>query len=89
MLNQRCMIHDYNGEPSVSTSVFQLLQWKHALQLEINHGISVTGDANSVSKYLRKRLQTPRNYKKEWLLQHVVTSLEDVTEQLRELGESK
>lgn len=65
----------------VQTTIFQLLQWKHALRLEINTGMTMSG-GRKVSTHLRKLLKTPKRYRIEWLLHHIEESLKDITEQL-------
>ena len=74
-------IYRYDGETTISTTPFQLLQWKHGLDLEITTGMGV-GGGTKVSTYLRKRLGAPRSYTKEMLLDYVTTCLTDINEQL-------
>lgn len=72
-------------ESEVPTTVFQLLQWKHALRLEISTGLTMSG-GRKVSTHLRKLLKVKRSYPKADLLSHIETSLESIQEQLKELS---
>lgn len=64
----------------VKTTPFQLLQWKHAMQLEISSGLTMKG-GRKVSTHLRKLLKTPKNYPVSDLLAHVRNSLKDIEHQ--------
>ena len=69
----------------VVTSRFQLLQWKHALRLEIDTGMTMSG-GRKVSTHLRNLLKTPKEYRREWILAHVEESIRDIDDQF-ETGE--
>jgi hypothetical protein len=73
-------IHGYRGD-LITTTVFQLLQWKHALKLEIASGLTFKGD-RKVSTFLRGKLKTPRAYPAKLILAHVSDSLDSVVDQL-------
>jgi hypothetical protein len=65
-------------ESLVTTTRFQLLQWKHALRLE-NLGMQHSG--GKVSTHLRKLLKTPARYPIENIQAHIETTIEDLDEQ--------
>lgn len=73
-------IHRYDGETTISTTPFQLLQWKHALSLEAK-GMTMSR-GQKVSTHLRKRLGAPRSYTNEMLLEYISTCLDDINTQL-------
>jgi len=64
----------------VKTTPFQLLQWKHAMQLELSTGMTMKG-GRKVSTHLRKLLKTPKNYPTSDLLAHIRNSLKDIEQQ--------
>ena len=72
-------IYGFTNELVVTTR-FQLLQWKHALRLEIDTGMTMSG-GRKVSTHLRKVLKTPKQYRREWLLSHVEESIKDIDSQ--------
>jgi hypothetical protein len=74
-------IHRYDGETTISTTPFQLTQWKHALNLEVKTGMSMSG-GRKVSTYLRKRLGAPRSYTNEMLRDYIETCLNDINQQM-------
>ena len=63
----------------VVTTRFQLLQWKHALKIEM--ATNTTGSRGSVTAHLRKLLKTPKRYRREWILAHVEESMKDIDAQ--------
>lgn len=69
-----------SDETPVTTTLFQLQQWKHALRLELK-GMKLSG-GKQVSTHLRQVLKVPRNYPKEHLLSHIEGSIDSIHEQL-------
>ena len=76
---QQVQIYGFTNDLVVTTR-FQLLQWKHALRLEIDTGMTMSG-GRKVSTHLRKLLKTPKQYRREWILAHVEESIRDIDEQ--------
>lgn len=68
-------------ESLVVTTRFQLLQWKHALALEMK-GLKISGP-QQVSTFLRKKLKTPRGYAIENIHAHIEQSIADIDEQFK------
>ena len=68
----------------VKTTRFQLLQWKHALNLEINHGLKHS--QGSVVSHLRKVLKVPKGYASENIHAHICRVIADINGQF-ESGE--
>ena len=66
----------------VQTTRFQLLQWKHALRLEIDTGMTMSG-GRKISTHLRRKLKTPAQYPIENILQHITTCIEDIDAQVQ------
>jgi len=64
----------------VVTTRFQLLQWKHALRIEMKTGMT-TSRGKTVANHLRELLETPPRYPVENILAHVEQSIEDIDEQ--------
>lgn len=62
----------------VQTTRFQLLQWKHALNLE---HLGLKCSRGSVSSHLRKLLKTPRGYATENIQAHIEATIKDIDEQ--------
>jgi hypothetical protein len=79
MINFEVQIYGYNGQ-LVKFYMFNLLQLKHALALEIKTGMSLKG--GKASTHLKKLLGCPRSYKKEDLLQHISDSIDNINKQL-------
>lgn len=71
-------IEDYNELPVVTTP-FQLLQWKHALALEMK-GMKMS--KGSVYSHLRSKLSAPKSFTIEQMHHYISTCLEDINEQL-------
>jgi len=69
-------------ETTVTTTLFQLLQWKHGLHLE-ERGITVGKGGRKVSAHLRKVLKTGRGYPRDQILTHIESSIDDIQDQLR------
>lgn len=63
----------------VRTTRFQLLQWKHALNLEINHGLKHS--QGSLVAHLRKVLKVPARYPSENIKAHIEACIRDIDEQ--------
>lgn len=63
----------------VVTTRFQLLQWKHALNLEINHGLKHS--QGSLVSHLRKVLKVPKRYASENIKAHIEATIRDIDEQ--------
>jgi hypothetical protein len=76
---QKVQIYGFRDQLIVTT-IFQLLQWKHALKLEIETGMTMKGD-RKVSTFLRGKLDTPRAYPAKNILAHIEASLDDITGQ--------
>ena len=86
MSNPQVGIYDYN-ENVVAIHLFQLLQWKHALKLEINTAHFAGGPmtfkgGRKISTHVRKFLSAPRNYAIQDMYQHIADSLDSINEQL-------
>lgn len=79
MINFSVQIYGYNGQ-LVEFNMFNLLQLKHALRLEIKTGMGLSG--GKASTHLKKLLKCPRNYPKEELLRHIEESIKSIEEQL-------
>ena len=71
-------IYDFNDE-LVSVERFQLLQWKHAIGLEMK---GLTHSRGSVTAHVRKLLKAPNSYQREQLFNHLSDSLKDIDRQL-------
>lgn len=80
MNNMNVKIYDFKGE-LVTVPHFQLLQWKHAIGLEM---IGLKMSRGSVTAHVRKRLSAPRSYKREDIHKHIVDSLDDIHKQMKE-----
>jgi hypothetical protein len=68
---------DY-GRGTFTTSVFQLLQWKHALRLEAK---GLTMSRGKVSTHLRKLMGLKRTATVEYLSEWVESVLAQLTEE--------
>jgi hypothetical protein len=64
------------GERSITTTPFQLLQWKHALKLELV-GMKLSR-GQQVSTYLRRRLELKRSFSKNQLIELIETKLAEI-----------
>jgi hypothetical protein len=86
MQNMQVGIYDYNNEV-VEISLWQLLQWKHALKLEIRTqgmagGPMTFKGGKRISTHVRKFLNAPRKYTVQIMYQHITESLDSINEQL-------
>jgi hypothetical protein len=79
MTNIKVGIYDANGEVK-ELSLFQLLQWKHAIKLEMETGMKMKG-GRSVATHVRRFLSAPR-YPIKDLYNHIAASLASINEQL-------
>jgi hypothetical protein len=75
-------ILDYNDKP-VEVVLFQLLQWKHAMNIEVKTGM--IHSQGSVVTHVRKLLSAPRTVSREALANHIATSVDDIINQLEPL----
>jgi hypothetical protein len=73
-------IYDFKNE-LVTVPMFQLLQWKHAIGLEMQ-GLKYS--RGSVTAHVRKKLSAPRSYKRADLHKHLVDSIDDINKQMKE-----
>lgn len=80
MNNLDVQIYDYKGE-LVTVPRFQLLQWKHAIGLEMK-GLKMS--RGSVTAHVRKRLSAPRSYTRADLHKHISDSLDSIEKQIKE-----
>ena len=80
MNNMNVRIYDYQGE-LITVPRFQLLQWKHAIGLEM---IGLKMSRGSVTAHVRKRLSAPRSYKREDIHKHICDSLDSIETQIKE-----
>jgi hypothetical protein len=71
-------IYNHQGE-LITVPMFQLLQWKYAIGLEMK-GLKFS--RGSVTAHVRKRLSAPRSYKRADLHQHICDSIESIQAQL-------
>jgi len=71
-------IYDFNGVV-VEIPLFQLLQWKHAISLEMK---GLTHSRGSVTAHVRRKLSCPDSYKRADLYKHLSDSIDSITEQL-------
>lgn len=72
----------WGGDDELHTvSMFNLLQWKHALRLEINKGMKMS--RGSVLKHVREVLCAPKSRINDAdLLKHIETSIKSINDQL-------
>lgn len=75
---QKVAIHDFNGS-TVELTAWTLLQWKHALKLEM---VGLRHSQGSVAAHVRKILSCPRNYPIAELQAHLARSWDDIMSQL-------
>ncbi len=71
-------VSDWNDE-TVKVPLFQLLQWKHAIGLEIK---GFTFSKGSVTAHVRRVLSAPRSYKRQDLLDYLTATIDDINKQL-------
>ena len=77
MQNFEVNIEDAN-EKLIKTNMFQLLQWKHALALEMK---GLTNSRGSVYAHLCKKLSAP-NFGLENMHNYICTCIENINEQI-------
>lgn len=71
-------IEDYN-EQVVEVNLFQLVQWKHALHLELQ---GMKHSQGSVCSMLRKKLSAPRSFTLQQMSTYIDGTVESINEQL-------
>lgn len=86
MSNPQVGIYNHKDEV-VAIHLFQLLQWKHALKLELrtmhlDGGPMTFKGGKKISTHVRKFLSAPRNFSVEELYNHIAASLDSINEQL-------
>lgn len=75
-------IHDANDQ-LVELTMFQLLQWIHALRAEIRHGMKLAqGGGRKTSTVIKGFLSCRKDYPVEDLLDHLEQSKENIMGQL-------
>ena len=74
-------IYDFKDE-LVELPVFQLLQWKHAIGLEMK---GLKNSRGSVTAHVRRKLSAPKNYPRKEIHKHLSDSLDDINKQLQEM----
>ena len=79
MPNTKVRIYDANGEVK-EVPLFQLLQWKYAIKIEMQTGMKMKG-GRSVATHVRRFLSAPR-YPINDLYNHIADSLASIDEQL-------
>lgn len=78
MLASKVVVEINDEGDTLTTTVFQLLQWKHALKLE-KVGLKMSG-GRKVSTHLRKLLGVKRTYPIDALEQWVQDTIDAVEE---------
>ncbi len=76
----RVQISNWNNE-LVEVPLFQLIQWKHAISLEMK---GLRHSRGSVAAHVRKILSAPRSFKKEDLHSFLTEVIDDVNMQLEQ-----
>ena len=71
-------IEDYNEELVVTTP-FQLLQWKHALHLEMQ---GLSNSRGSVYRFLMEKLSAPEGFLIQDMHNYISGCLADINQQL-------
>lgn len=79
MQNFEVQILDWNDKP-VKFNMFNLLQLKHALALEMK-GLKMSGN-RSTHAHLRKLLSAPKNFKIEQMHQYISDCIDNINEQI-------
>ena len=67
----------FDNGTELNTTVWQLLQWKAALRIEIKTGMVFKGK-KTVSGHLRHLLNLPRSFPKQQLLTFVTEVLDEI-----------
>ncbi len=75
-------IEDANGD-HIEVPLFQLLQWKFALRLEMK---GLKHSRGSVYRHLMKLLKAPKGYTREQMSYYIDTCYQDISRQI--LGEA-
>lgn len=78
MRNFKVQIHDWN-EDLVEVYMFTLLQWKHALKLEMK---GLTHSQGSVYKHLLEVLSAPDTYSIEQMSEYIDGAVDSIEQQL-------
>jgi len=73
-------IYNFQDE-FITVPYFQLLQWKHAIGLEMK-GLKFS--RGSVTAHVRRKLSAPKGYKREWIFEHLKECCKDIKRQLEE-----
>ncbi len=73
-------IYDFNDE-LITVPFFQLLQWKHAIGLEM---LGLRNSRGSVTAHVRRKLSAPLSFKRKDIFDHLEATLDDIKEQLDE-----
>jgi len=81
MSNFKVGIYDYNDDV-VEVYIFSLLQWKHALSLEMK---GLQHSQGSVYKHLLSVLNAPDSYTIGQMYTHIADSLDSIQTQLEAL----
>jgi hypothetical protein len=76
--NIKVGIYDWN-EDVVEVPYFQLLQWKHAIHLEM---LGLKYSRGSVTAHVRKKLSAPRSCKRATIYAHLCDSINSVQAQM-------
>ncbi len=71
-------IYDFNDEV-IEVPLFQLLQWKHAINLE-RKGMKYS--RGSVTAHVRRKLSAPKGLSRDVIYKHLSDSLDSINEQL-------
>jgi hypothetical protein len=74
----KVVIWDFNDN-EVEVPMFQLLQFRHSLHLEMK---GLKHSRGSVAAHVRRLLGCPKRYPIELLSQHIDSSVEDIQDQL-------
>ena len=72
-------IFDFNDH-LITVPMFQLLQWKYAIGLEMK---GLKHSRGSVTAHVRRKLSAPRSYKREQIHDHLEASIKDIQSQLK------
>ncbi len=71
-------IYDFKDEV-IQVPLFQLLQWKHAINLERK---GLKNSRGSVTAHVRRKLSAPKGYPRDKIYAHLCDSLDSINEQL-------
>ena len=85
MDNFKVQLPDYNGD-LITTNMFQLLQWIHAVRLEMKTGMRLSaGRGRKTSTIIAGYLNCPPRYPAKHLLEHLENCKADIDAQLEEV----